>query len=229
MNSQSSTKAKPMNASKPIDPVKVLARPEIVAVVSDLKRKARSKNTRQNLIIFRLATCCGLRVSEIVGLTLANVRVTGSRPHIYIPKAIGKGGKARRVPLWWDAETLADLRSWKAEREEMGAESDSPFVCSLASGKHSQTGRATFGKPLSARNAQARWKASIKVLGDERVDDLSIHCGRHSFCSHALAGGRTIAEVRDAAGHANISTTSIYLHVVSDDDGQVGNLFAFGG
>jgi serine/threonine protein phosphatase 1 len=44
---------------------------------------------------------------------------------------------------------------------------------------------------------------------------------------HALAGGRTLPEVRDAAGHANISTTSIYLHAVHDDDEQVGSLFDF--
>lgn len=56
---------------------------------------------------------------------------------------------------------------------------------------------------------------------------LSIHCGRHSFVSHALAGGRTIAEIRDTAGHANVSTTSVYLHVVHDDDKTVGNLFEF--
>ncbi len=56
---------------------------------------------------------------------------------------------------------------------------------------------------------------------------LSIHCGRHSFVSHSLAGGRTLAEIRDAAGHANVSTTSIYLHIVHDDGDGVGNLFDF--
>jgi site-specific recombinase XerD len=48
---------------------------------------------------------------------------------------------------------------------------------------------------------------------------LTIHHGRHTFISHALAGGRTLAEVRDAASHANIATNSIYLHVVVDDEG----------
>jgi site-specific recombinase XerD len=49
--------------------------------------------------------------------------------------------------------------------------------------------------------------------------------GRHTFISHALAGGRTLAEVRDAAGHANVSITSGYLHVAVDDEGKVGTLF----
>ena len=36
-----------------------------------------------------------------------------------------------------------------------------------------------------------------------------------------------LVEVRDAAGHSNIATTSIYLHTVTDDDGEVGGMFAF--
>jgi hypothetical protein len=41
-----------------------------------------------------------------------------------------------------------------------------------------------------------------------------------------LASGRTLAEVRDAAGHSNVSITSAYLHIVVDDGEQVGELFA---
>jgi len=40
-----------------------------------------------------------------------------------------------------------------------------------------------------------------------------------------LAGGRTLAEVRDAAGHCNVSITSAYLHVAVEDEADVGNLF----
>ena len=54
---------------------------------------------------------------------------------------------------------------------------------------------------------------------------LTIHHGRHTFISHALAGGRTLAEVRDAAGHSSVLVTSAYLHVAVEDDGAVGSLF----
>lgn len=202
-----------------VDQTRILTRSEIADVIEELRRKRRSINTRQNLIIFRLATCCGLRVSEIVGLKLANVKLSGKRPYIYIPAAIAKRSKGRKVALWWDSATLADFDAWKKERSGQDAASGDPFVCSLSKG--------TWGKPLSVRNAQSRFKAAIKCLGAERVECLSIHCGRHSFCSHSLAGGRSLAEVRDAAGHANISTTSIYLHVVHDDDEEVGSLFDF--
>jgi site-specific recombinase XerC len=158
-------------------------------------------------------------VSEIVGLTLSNVKTAGQRPHIHIPAAIAKRHKGRKVPLWWDSATLASLEAWKVEREAQGAEGADLFVCSQS--------KSTRGKALSVRNAQARFKHAIKVLGVERRASLSIHCGRHSFCSHALAGGRSLAEVRDAAGHANVATTSIYLHAVGDDDEEMGNLFDF--
>ena len=65
------------------------------------------------------------------------------------------------------------------------------------------------------------------MLGPDRLDSLTIHHGRHTFISHALAGGRTLAEVRDAAGHTNVSITSAYLHLVVDDEESVGNLFGF--
>jgi integrase/recombinase XerD len=202
-----------------VDATRILTRQEIATVVAELRRKRRSVNTRQNSIIFRLATCCGCRVSEIVGLSLANIKIDSKRPHIHVPAAIAKRNKARKIPLWWDAATLAALSDWKQERTRQSAKSDDPFVCSQA--------HHTHGKRLSVRNAQARWKATIKVLGNERRETLSIHCGRHSFCSHALAGGRSLAEVRDAAGHANVSTTSIYLHAVTDENESVGSLFDF--
>jgi site-specific recombinase XerD len=87
--------------------------------------------------------------------------------------------------------------------------------------------RAAFGKQITPRNLWYRFNSSCRALGEQRREYLTIHHGRHSFCSHALAGGRTLAEVRDAAGHANVSTTSVYTHVAVEDDGQIGALFEF--
>jgi hypothetical protein len=50
--------------ARPLDATKILTRRELAEVLNDLKRKApRSKNTRLNLVLFRLACCCGLRVT----------------------------------------------------------------------------------------------------------------------------------------------------------------------
>jgi integrase len=74
------------------DSTKILMRKELAAVLDDLKRKAvRSPNTRLNLVLFRLATFCGLRASEIASLRVSDVRVEGTRPHVKIRGGAAKG------------------------------------------------------------------------------------------------------------------------------------------
>jgi integrase/recombinase XerD len=204
-----------------VDRSKILQPDEMGLILTELRRKARrSVNTRTNLVVFRLAACCGLRASEIAGLILADVQVDNSRPSIRVRREIGKGHKPRKVPLTWDAGTLADLVEWKRFRRDQGAADDDRFVCS----QHCDS----LGNPLDRRNLRKRFRVSCKVLGRERQAELTIHDGRHSFVSHALHGGRSVVEVRAAAGHSSLATTSIYAHLVDTDD-KVGNLFDFGG
>ena len=82
------------------------------------------------------------------------------------------------------------------------------------------------GLALRRAAIRRRFLSACKTLGRARLGTLTIHHGRHSFISHALAGGRTLAEVRLAAGHTNLAVTSVYLHVAVDDDDSVGDLFA---
>jgi integrase/recombinase XerD len=207
------------HSSRLADPTKILTRGELAAVLADLRRKApRSKNTRLNLVIFRLAACCGLRASEIAMLQVADVRTELPRPHLRIRVGASKGGRSRTVPLWWDAGTLADITAWKGDRLALGAGQIQPFVISL------KTGRTI--KHFSRHTLRKRFRTACKSLGLERLANLTIHHGRHTFISHALAGGRTLAEVRDAVGHGNVSITSRYLHSGIDSDDPVGRLFA---
>jgi integrase len=199
------------------DPMKILTRTEMATVLADLRRKAvRSPNTRLNLVIFRLAACCGLRASEIAKLCVGDVHGELPRPHLRIRAGSAKGGRPRYVPLWWDAGTLADIAARATTRRDDGALDGDPLVASL------RPGRA--GTALSRHTLRKRFRTACKVLAPERLKKLTIHHGRHTFISHALAGGRTLAEVRDAAGHANVSITSGYLHVAVDDD-MIGALF----
>jgi integrase len=137
--------------------------------------------------------------------------------------AANKGSIRRRrwcVPLWWDGGTLADLQAWKARRVGDGARGDDAFVCSVQ--------RHRRGLRLQRAAVRRRFLSGCKVLGLARLRTLTIHHGRHTYISHALFGGRSLAEVRVAAGHSSLLTTSVYLHVAVDDDGEVGSLFAFG-
>jgi integrase len=202
-----------------VDASQILSRQELAAVLKDLKRRAaRLPNVQMNLAIVRLACCCGLRASEIGGLSVGDVRVGIARPHLLVRAEHAKRNRPRRVPLWWDAGTLADLTAWLDVRYDQGARRGDPFVCSLQA--------ATFGEPINRHVLRRRFHTACRVLGWERLRTLTIHHGRHTFISHALAGGRTLAEVRAAAGHASLLTTSVYLHVVVDEREEVGELFA---
>jgi integrase len=120
------------------------------------------------------------------------------------------------VPLWLDKGTLDDLAAWKANRIAQSGNVADPFLV---------PGKATAeSRTFSRHTLRKRFRTACKVLGVDRLDGLTIHHGRHTFISHALAGKRKLAEVRDAAGHANVSITSTYLHVAVDDGG-VGELF----
>lgn len=196
---------------------RVMTKEEIRLILEELKSQ-QGKNAFLNRIIFRLATCCGLRVSEISKLQMNHVRLESSRPHLALPAHICKFARPRKVPIHWDRDTLDDIHLWKNQRLAHGAAQTAPFLCAQA--------KNSYGKPLSRRNIQFRFKRLLRILGAERMEELSVHSGRHSFCTHALAGGRNLIEVRNAAGHSNIATTSAYLHLLETDE-SVGSLFSF--
>lgn len=212
-----------MFVTNTVEPSRVMTRSEISAVLSEQTRRARrSTGSRMNLVICRLAICCGLRVSEIAGLSLSNVRCNQEKPHIRIPAAIAKRNKARTVPLWIDRATLEDIRAWKQWRRDQGASGASPFIANQNTGH--------VGQALTTRAIQSRFKTCLRNAGfpPERISQLSIHSGRHSFCSHGLAAGFSLAQIRDWAGHASISTTSVYLHADLNPDAGAEVLESFG-
>jgi integrase len=156
-----------------MDRARILSRSEVASVIANLKGRRRSVNARQNLIVFRLSACCGLRVSEIATLRLCDVQTGGPHPHILIPETSAKRSRPRRVPLWWDRGTLADIEAWKVERFEAGAKPSDPLVCS----QH----KDAPGKQLSARNLQHRWMVAIKVPATRKLRR------QRSICTQSLA------------------------------------------
>lgn len=187
-----------------VDATQILSRSELAQVLADLRRRAqRLPNVQMNLAIVRLACCCGLRASEIGGLRLADIVIGVPRPHRAVRAETAKLRRPRRIPLSRDAGTLEDLTRWKTFRQSQRANAAEPFICSLQ--------RATFGSTLNRHVLRRRFLTACRVLGWERLRALTIHHGRHTFVSHALAGGRTLVEVRAAA----IGTLETLI-----DDGQ---------
>jgi integrase len=202
-----------------VEQTQVLTRSELAAVLRAGRRPNQSANARRNHVIVRLACCCGLRVSEIAGLRLGDVVVGIARPYLRLRREVTKGCRPRSVPLWCDGERLAVLTEWLRERCEQGGKGSDPFACSVQAHRR--------GQRLQQAAVRRRFLTACRVLGSTRVRTLTIHHGRHTFVSHALAGGRSLAEVRAAAGHANVAMTSAYLHIVVDEEENIGQLFLY--
>lgn len=200
----------------PPNPNRVLTAAEIQQVLRWLDRRGpkRSSATRRQLhrTIFRLACCCGLRSKEIRLLQMRDVVHLGLRPYINIRGAATKGRTGpRQIPLTWDSGTYDDIAQWARLRSELGATHADPFVCTRV------------GTPLGRSLVSRKWKAVMQALGPERRRQLSVHCGRHSFISHALAAGHALPNVMYAAGHRSPATTALYAHVL--DEGRVRDVF----
>jgi len=217
-----------------VDPTQILTPDELRLVLLDGERRAqRSPLVAQNLIIFRLAACCGLRCAEIAGLQLRDLRTESDVPVILVGKASGKGRKARKVPLAWDEGTWLALRAWKARRLAAGAAPSDPVVCVQVAQRQRATGcvapadgASHPGRALLPLQVYRKFKVALKPLPRERREQLHTHSGRHTFASRSVRS-HPLAAVRDALGHASAATTSVYLHMDAADFGKKGNLYDF--
>lgn len=152
----------------------------------------------------RLRTVClievlyatGLRVSELVGLPAAAAR---ARDAIMVS---GKGGKERLVPLSEPAK--AAMATYLAARKESGLEASKWLFPTSAEAGH-----------LTRQHA-ARELKDLAVAAGVSPSILSPHVLRHAFASHLLAHGADLRIVQTLLGHADVSTTQIYTHVLDE-------------
>lgn len=142
--------------------------------------------------MIELLYASGLRVSELVGLTLPQLRLDAG-----FLIAFGKGGKERIVPIGESAEDAVASYLEKARPELLKGRHLFVFVNRLGGGLT----RQGFWKILRAHGLRAG------------IDRLSPHIVRHSFATHLLEHGADLRAVQMMLGHADISTTQIYTHI----------------
>ncbi|TIQ33649.1 MAG: site-specific tyrosine recombinase XerD [Mesorhizobium sp.] len=140
----------------------------------------------------------GLRVSELVGLP---VTVAQRDDRFFMVR--GKGDKERMVPL--SAKARAAMRAWLEARAERPAFAESSYLFP-ASSESGHLSRQVFARDLKGLAARAGI-ASAKI---------SPHVLRHAFASHLLQNGADLRAVQQLLGHADISTTQIYTHVLEE-------------
>ena len=140
----------------------------------------------------------GLRVSELVSLPASAVR--RDEPYLIIR---GKGGRERVVPLGEAARRA--MADYAALRRALDKAAESPWLFP-SFGASGHFTRQAFGRDL---------KGLGTALGI-RAERISPHVLRHAFASHLLQNGADLRAVQQLLGHADISTTQIYTHVLEE-------------
>jgi integrase/recombinase XerD len=139
----------------------------------------------------------GLRVSELVGLELANVNLNQG-----VVRITGKGGKERLVPL--GEEALSWLQRYLRDARPV-----------LMRGQSCPLMFVTARKKGMSR--QAFWYAIRKHARQAAIDQpVSPHMLRHSFATHLLNHGADLRVVQLLLGHSDLSTTQIYTHIARE-------------
>jgi len=170
-----------------------------VAALLDSITGNSARDVRDRCML-ELFYACGLRVSELTGLRVEDVRLDEG-----LVRCVGKGDKQRLIPLGgraaqWVRRYLACARPVFAKG---GTGDDALFLTRLG---------GAFTRQGVFDMLQKRVRA---VALDVPV---SPHVLRHCFASHLLAHGAQIRAIQEMLGHADIATTQIYTHV---DERQV--------
>lgn len=160
----------------------VLTKDEVVKLIAAVPR-------RRSQLLLKLLYASGLRVSELVNLTVTDIQGTT------ILVRSGKGKKDRITVL---PQSLANEITLYSK--------DHHLTHLIFPGRH--------GKSLTTRNVQAVIARAAKRAGIDK--HVTPHKMRHSFATHLLESGTDVRVIQELLGHSNLQTTQIYTHVSRD-------------
>ncbi|MHB8278256.1 MAG: site-specific integrase [Candidatus Humimicrobiaceae bacterium] len=174
-------------------PVEFLSTAEADALLAAPDQSTWAGRRDRALLLLALQT--GLRVSELIGLCLSDIKL-GTGAHVH---CTGKGRKERCTPL--RKEAVAILRSWLRERN---CNSQEPLFPNARGGRLSRDGV----EYLLAKHAKTA-KKNCPILKDKKI---SPHVLRHSMAMDLLQHGVDQTVIALWLGHEKVETTQIYLH-----------------
>ena len=175
---------------------KYLGEADVEALIGAAAGVAGPEDKRLQVLI-EVLYATGLRVSELAGLPLSAISRDGQMLIVR-----GKGGKERMVPLG-DPARNAIGRYLEVRGGFIPAGRNSAFLFPSSS----RAGHLT-------RASVARKLKALAVAAGIDPKRVSPHVLRHSFASHLLAHGADLRALQQMLGHADISTTQIYTHVL---------------
>lgn len=151
----------------------------------------------RNRAMFELMYACGLRVSEVVSLSIHDIDLNEQ-----ILRVVGKGSKERIVPFYDEAKLHLETYLKKVRPKKVD---NNNSICFLNNN----------GKQLTTRGVQ--YILDKVVLKSGLLLKVHPHMFRHSFATHLLDNGADLRVVQELLGHSNLSTTQIYTHVTSEN------------
>jgi integrase/recombinase XerD len=161
-----------------------------------LAKAARLRAVRL-VCLLEILYAAGLRVSEMIALPAVAARAEGD-----VISVRGKGGKERIVPLGQAARRA--MQRYLSLREEAGAANSRWLFPSFGDSGH------------VTRQHVARELKGLAAAAGIEPRKMSPHVLRHAFASHLLANGADLRIVQALLGHADVSTTQIYTHVLDE-------------
>lgn len=144
--------------------------------------------------LLEVAYATGARVSELVGLTIADLLFDEA-----LIRVIGKGNKQRLVPIGRRAQGAAALYIREIRHQLDRGHAAGRFLLN------------NRGTPLTRVGAWGIVKKAAAAAGIEKR--VTPHTLRHSFATHMLEGGADLRALQEMLGHADLATTQIYTHV----------------
>jgi integrase/recombinase XerD len=163
----------------------------------------RWRSARMNCLL-ELLYATGLRVSELMALPRSAARAAAGKVETLTVR--GKGGRERLVPLSDPARAAVVLYRDAAKAAGFGQALESGPWLFPADSEQGYMTRQAFARDLK----------SVATAAGIAADRVSPHVLRHAFASHLLQNGADLRVVQELLGHADISTTQIYTHVLDD-------------
>ena len=183
---------------------KTLSEAEVEALLTASRDSGRPSDRLRNTCLMELLYATGMRVSELVGLPVAAAR---GNPDMLL--VLGKGGKERMVPL--SGQAMGALGTWLKLRE---AEDEAQREKRLPVSKYLFPSRGKLGH--LTRHAFYLLIKDIAVKAGITPGKVTPHVLRHAFATHLLENGADLRVIQTLLGHADVSTTEIYTHVLEE-------------